>query len=178
MIVRRVQRSRVQRPVATVPAAQTQPGAVPSAYAPSRDQLLRIRRLEPPRPEIVRMQALLPRAPTSPVVDGDYTPVFVSEDMDGLYLVNAQAYAFTAPAGGEAVFFIYDQTQAANLLDDELVISDGDNYSPTAASLSLLLDVQLQWGDLIKVSCVGNDGLAAGAGVFLEFGPVSAAPII
>jgi hypothetical protein len=109
----------------------------------------------------------------STVTTGDGKFIFaVSDDMDGMDLVDADAYVSTVSSSGAVTVQIRNITQAgANMLSTAITIDAGENTSYDAAAQPVIDTAadDVVVADMIAIDVDGAGSGAKGLGVILEF---------
>ena len=107
------------------------------------------------------------------VSTGDGKFIFqCTEDMEGLNLIDAQAYVTTVSSSGAPTIQIRNITQAADMLSTRITIDANEKSSKTAAAPRVIdtANDDVAWGDEIAVDVDVSGTGAKGLGVMLTFG--------
>jgi hypothetical protein len=111
-------------------------------------------------------------ADTKLVAAGDGKFIFaVSDDMDGMVLIDADAYVTTVSSSGAVNVQIRNITQATDMLSTAITIDAGEttSYTATTAPVVNAATNDVTVADLIAIDVDAAGSGAKGLGVILEF---------
>lgn len=102
--------------------------------------------------------------------------LYVTPDMDGWYLTDAQAFVSNPTVTGDVLVSLENDTQNYYMLGngttaESLVVDEGLSVGHVASTDAILTTVQLAAGDAVGIYSTQTDGAARGLTVWLEFGP-------
>ena len=109
---------------------------------------------------------------TQTVATGDGKFIFeVSEDMDGMNLIDVETYVTTASSSGNPTVQIRNVTQTADMLTTRCEIDANEKNSKDAATQAVIdtANDDVAWGDHIAIDVDVAGTSAMGLGVILTF---------
>lgn len=140
-------------------------------YPTLGDHEQRIQGLEasgPASTSVKNIQAVI-SSPAVALSLSDYCLFFVSPDLDGWYVTNAQAYLGDPAATDPVEVDIFNGTQDVSMLTGYLTIAVGEGCSLTAAADGLLTGIALASCDRLAIYPNTTDAQAQGLSVWIEF---------